>query len=246
MSKCLILLKILKMKYSSIFLLFILFIFSSCQKEIEGEGEAGIAQDFMLEKFNDVQAKGIFKLLLIENDSAYVSVQTHQNLIENINIYVQRGTLHIEEKQPVSSFESYVVYLYYNDLKKVEIQEKVLCEPADKIIQDKLELKAYGDAKFDAFDIETEELSLRAENSSSIRIKGLAKNAKFKAKNQAQINATEMRARVVDLDLAGEAEVQASIEDEIKGRVLDSSVIRYTGNPQKNIEVKDHAQVVKE
>ena len=113
-----------------LFLLFsISFCLISCKNGIVGEGTADLAQDYKISNFTEIEANGIFKLMLVESDSTYVSVQTHENLIQNMDISNSGNTLKISEKKDVDSFESYEVYVYYNYVNKMYIPFINICLP---------------------------------------------------------------------------------------------------------------------
>ncbi|MDO5655795.1 MAG: DUF2807 domain-containing protein [Flavobacteriaceae bacterium] len=229
------------------FLLFFSFLLllTSCSDQIKGEGDAQLAQDFMVENFSDIEASGKFKLLLIPNDSAYVSVQSHRNLIENMDIYVRNKTLTIAEKKNVDSFESYVIYLYYtNELKSIEISEKVLLESASTLTFDKFKISAKDQAVVQQFVLNAKEVDLKVDDKAEVRISGTASTVDLKAKDYASVEIESLPTKVLKVDLSGEAEVMANVNKELKGRVLQNSTLRYIGSAVKDVDVKDKGEII--
>ena len=225
----------------------ILYFLTSCNDGLKGEGDAGLAQDFKVEPFTDIVADGSFKLILIPNDSTYVSVQTHKNLIENMKIYVQNHSLNISEKESINSFESYVVYLYYNQsLEEISLNGKVLLENSSTLNFDNLELKMHDASIIKQFPLSAKEMEITIDGKAEITLSGSASTLKVKAKEYAKVNLEDFPVKVLEVDLAGEAEVIANIEKELDGRVLENSTLRYTGSAVKDVDVKDSGEIIKE
>lgn len=223
------------------------FLFTSCTDSVKAEGDAGLAQDFKVETFDAISADGSFKLILIPNDSSYVSVQTHRNLIENMNIYVQNKTLHIAENKPVENFESYVIYLYYHqDLKEISIADKILLESATSLNFDNFQLKTSDASMVEQFSINAKEAEITALDKSEIILTGQASTLKLKAKAYAKLDLNDLDISVLEVDLAGDAHVKAKIDKKLSGRILQNSTLTYMGNPVKDVEVKENGEILKQ
>ncbi|MGI9526633.1 MAG: GIN domain-containing protein [Weeksellaceae bacterium] len=223
----------------------ILFLFIQCENSLKGEGDADLAQDYILDDFDAVSAKGKFKLIMIPSDSSYLSVQTHKNLIGNMKIYVQNKTLNIGESEMVDSFESYVVYLYYDkQLDQVSIAEKVYLESSEMLNFDDLDLNASNESTIKQFGINAKEVDLKVVDKAEVEISGSASKLDLKAKDFANVSLENLDVKVMDVDLGGEAEVLANVNKELKGRVLENATLKYLGNPQKDVEVKDNGEIL--
>lgn len=218
---------------------------TSCKENVQGEGDAQMAVDFKVETFTDVDAKGKFKLIVIPNDSAYVSVQSHRNLIENVDLYVKNNELVIKESKPVDSFESYVIYLYYNQrLNDIEIGDKVLLESSAELFFDQLDIKAKDESIVQQFVINAKEVDFTVEDKAELDISGSATTVDLKAKDFAKVFIEALDVKVLDVDLAGEAEVTAQINKELSGRLLQNSTLTYFGSAIKDVDVKDNAEII--
>lgn len=230
-----------------IYLIFPALILFSCNSGVKGEGTADIAQDYMIDNYKNIEATGKFKLLLVPNDSAYISVQTHANLIENLEIYNQGSTLNISEKKPIDSFESYVVYVYYNqDIEKITISDRVLMETQDDLITEEIRITANDATIIRQFNLIAKDAKIIANNKSEIEISGRATTALLKAKEYAKMELEDLDIKVAEVDLAGESDVKAKISKELTGRVLNNSTLYYEGTPSKDVDVKDRGEIIKD
>lgn len=231
-------------KFLLLFSLFFL-IFTACNENIKGEGDAQLAMDFKVEPFTDVKANGKFKLIMIPNDSSYVSVQTHRNLIENVKLYVQNNTLHIEEDKSVDSFESYVIYLYYgNQVNDIEIRHKVLLESSSTLNFDKLDITAMDESVVRQFVINAKEADFTIEDKAEFELSGVATTVDLKAKDYANVQMEALDVKVLNVDLSGEADVIANVNKELEGRVLENATLRYIGSAIKDVDVKDNGEII--
>lgn len=217
----------------------------SCNSSLTGEGDANIAQDYQVEAFDAIEAKGKFKLILIPNDSSYISVQTHQNLLDNMDIYAQNKTLNIGEKTDVDSFESYVVYLYFDkQLDDIELHNKVYLESSEQLSFDKLEISANDETTVKQFAVDVKEMKIEANEKADVEITGSASTLDLKAKKYANVSLGDLKVKVMDVDMSGESEVLANVNKKLTGRVLENSTLTYVGSPQKDVEVKDNGEIL--
>lgn len=221
-------------------------ILSACTEGIKGEGDANGSVDFKIEPFDAIDANGSFKLVLIPFDSSYVSVQSHENLIQNMDIYVQNKTLHLGEKTPVERFESYVVYMYFNgNLNEISTAGKVLLETEGIIEIDDFELTTKDASNVNQFGLIAKEAKMSALDKSEVTINGEVSKLNLKSKDYAKVNLEDFKVKVLDVDLAGEADVQVDVSKELTGRVLQNANLTYDGNPTKDVEVKDNGEIIK-
>ncbi len=220
------------------------FLLFSCNTSVSGEGQPDFAQDYGIDNFHKIKALGSFKLLLIPNDTAYVSVQTHKNLIENISIENDKGLLKITEKKPVSKFEEYVVYAYYKgELKELMIGEKVLVETQDKIRSEEFSLEVSDEAIVRQFELETDEAVLNAEDKTEVTLEGETTDLEVEATDHAKITLKHFKAENVEVDLSDNSEVFVYAEDELEGVVNHNAILYYKGNPDKDVDLKDKGKM---
>uniref|UniRef100_UPI0039A66A72 GIN domain-containing protein n=1 Tax=Ornithobacterium rhinotracheale TaxID=28251 RepID=UPI0039A66A72 len=216
----------------------------SCQKDITGEGSADMAQDYKVQNFDKIEAKGMFKITLIENDSAYISVQTHENLIENLDISTSGNTLKINEKKEVNGFESYNVYVYYNQpIEEIDLAGKVLAESAGIIQGNKLDISTQDEAKVNQFSVNLKELEAEAKDKSEMAISGVVTKLSLEGKGLSSIQFDRLSATVASVNLNDEAKAALAVQNELSGKISDNTSLEYSGNPKKDVDVKDRAKI---
>lgn len=228
-----------------LFILTFIFALSACKDSIKAEGESRVVRDFRVQNFDEISADGRFKMILIPNDSSYVSVQSHENLIENLDIYVRNKTLHVKEKKQVENFESYVVYLYFNDIKEVAIAGKILLEASETLFFDDFELNTADASIVQQFELSSKEANISVLDKSEVEIQGEVSKLKLKAKDYAKVDLLALETKIMEVDLGGNADVEVNVKDELSGRILQNSSLKHDGNPIKSIEVKENAEISK-
>ncbi|MRI63961.1 hypothetical protein EDM00_08170 [Ornithobacterium rhinotracheale] len=216
----------------------------SCQQSITGEGSADIAQDYKVQNFDKIDAKGMFKITFIENDSAYISVQSHENLIENLDIATKGNTLNIKEKKDVDGFESYNVYVYYNQpIGEIDLAGKVLAESAGIFRGNKLEISTKDEAKVNQFSVNLKELDAEAKDQSEMTISGVSTKLDVEGKNLSTINFDKLNTTVAKVELSDEAKAKLDVQNELSGKIVNNTSLEYSGNPKKDVDVKDRAKI---
>lgn len=217
---------------------------TSCNSSITGEGSADMAQDYKISNFTEIKAKGLFKLMLVESDSTYVSVQTHKNLIENMDISNSGNTLNIAEKKNVDSFESYEVYVYYSQtIEVIKIDGKILLESAGNLIGKGLKIETKGNTTIDQFSTTIKDLEIEAKDNSEITLKGEATKLKVNAENVTVVNLSELISNIADVYLSDEAKAKINVKNELNGKISNNALLEYQGNPKKDVDVKDRGKI---
>ncbi len=226
------------------FLLLTVLLFFSCKSSIKGEGEPDLVQDYPVQSYKNIKAEGSFKLLLIPNDTAYISVQTHKNLIENISVKSEGDEVVISENQPVSSFEEYVVYAYYKEnLEEVEISGKILLESQSSVNTDDFLLDVRDDAIVRQFEINSKELDLTVENKAEVTLRGETDDLNLETTEYAKVTLEDFKADHVDVDLSDNSHVYVWAKNELEGVVTNNAILVYRGNPNKDVDLKDKGQM---
>lgn len=216
----------------------------SCQQSITGEGAANMAQDYKVQSFDEIEANGMFKITLIENDSAYISIQSHQNLIENLDIATKGNTLTIKEKKEVNGFESYNVYVYYNHpIVEIDLGGKVLAEASGTFSGNKLEIYTGDQARVDQFNVNLKELKAKAKNQSEITLAGVATKINVDAEDFGKLNLGKLNTTVAKVELSNEAKAELEVQNELSGKIENNTTLVYSGNPKKEVDVKDRAKI---
>ncbi len=226
-----------------LFLFLILGLFS-CKSSVKGEGQPDFVQDYPVQSFNNIKAEGSFKLLLIPNDTAYISVQTHKNLIENISVQSNDNDVEITEKEPVSSFEEYVVYVYYKDnLEETRIAGKVLLESQDVINSNEFNLEVRDNAIVRQFELNVKELDLTVEDKAEVTLNGETSELDLETTDFAKVTLEDFKADDVQVDLSDNSHVYVWAKNELEGVVTSNAVLLYKGNPSKDVDLKDKGQM---
>lgn len=232
------------MKKSLIILSLFSFILMSCESNVKGEGDTAVAQDFRVESFSEIDVEGKFKLYLVPNDSLFVSVQTHQNLIDNLEIKTDGETLNISEKIKVSEFEKYEIYVYYNQrISSYKLAGKVLMENEDYIDLDQVEFELNDDAKIRDFKVKAKDTEISAEDKTEINLIGATTTLSIESKDYAELDLQDYPCKVLEVEMKGESEAEVDVSKEMEGAVKENATLIYEGTPAKDVEVKDRGEI---
>ena len=143
-------------------LLAIVTVLSSCNwfggKKVSGNGKI-ITQERKVSSFNSVEASGSLKVHIRQDSASLVRIETDDNLMEYIEIYVTGSTLVIKEKNGFNLSPSKDLIIYTS----APVYRSVDVSGAGDIISDNiisggepLEMSVSGSGSIKAFDLTTD------------------------------------------------------------------------------------------
>ncbi|MFV0530131.1 MAG: GIN domain-containing protein [Flavobacteriales bacterium] len=232
------------MYFKPIFFTFItLFLCIGCNKTIEGNGNV-IEKSFDLNNFNQIFAKGDFKIILQQNPTSQIKFEMDENLIENIDFSISGESLTIKEIGSVSKKILYNIYVYTPVLKKMELEQNVSLSTKEPFKADEMFLKTNQSSTVNA-SFDTKDFTLKAYNQSETTLYGETHTFDISAQDEVEINAFNFEAKEVDMDVLGTSELKLFVTKELSGSATDNATVEYReGNFTRDFRTKDQAEVI--
>lgn len=227
----------------SIFTSVVLF---SCQSSIDGEGPGSVKKVIPVENIKSLEVSCNCNVTLIPGNENKVEVESHQNIIDNLEVNAKGNILIIEEKSAVDKYNNYNVFVYTTrDLKDLEVNKLTNLKISGTLNTDELSLDIKDQAKISEAYIITNDFELKAQNQSQVTLQGTASSMELKAYDQANLDLSKFE--VNDAKILTEDNVQLNINsrNSLVGEAKGTSVVNYLGDPRKDTKIADQAQVVK-
>lgn len=233
------------MKYILIGTLIIISLFS-CTSGIEGEGAATASKTFAVDSFENLEANCNCDINLIPSESAKVVIESHQNLIDNLEINFKNSNLKIREKQPVSKFALYNVNVYFqSNLKEITLNHQAKMKVSGTLKSDQFEISANDQSNISQSFLDIKDFTLNLSDQSHADLNGsvIEMNLNMDSQSHAELSALQ----VVEMDVNASDNSQASLNvlKDLTGKAIDNAQIYYQGEPNKNTSEKDQALINK-
>ena len=183
---------------------------------IEGSGNV-ITKDIAVKSFDELNASGIFNLLLSQGDKEGVKIEAEDNLMDLFIVENEGSTLKISMKKN-SNFNSkkkLKVYVTFKNLKSMDLSMVGGTSSDEKLKFTDLKLKNQSVGSVD-LELVLQTLHLENESVGSLKLAGSADNAVMKSNSVGSIQAGNFVVQKMEIDNAGVGSAVVNAEKELK------------------------------
>lgn len=217
-------------KYKILFISILLATISSCIVNMGGiEGNGNIVKKTeTIEKFTTIDARGAFKIIVIQGEKEAVEIETDENLMDYIIIKNESGNLIIDSREKIDATGDIIVKIYFKTLSSIELSGA--CE-----LTNMGELN-FDDINFDCDGASDCNLKLTAQNckfelsgASEIYLEGATKKAFFDGSGAIEINAKNFKIENCRIDLSGASKAELFVRQTLELDLTGAATLRYHG-----------------
>lgn len=222
------------------------FLLTSCQSSIEGEGPATETQEYAVDFFEELNVDCNCDLTLIPSEDTKVVIETHENIIENLDIDSKKKKLNITEKSNVKKYSLYNVNVYFNpELTQINLNNNTKMKFSGTLKADKMAFDLRDNASIYDTYVDLKEMELDISGNSQVSFNGTAIDQKINATNDARADLSELQAVDIDFKAKKDAALTVYAMKKLSGKATDNAVVYYLGDPKKNTTEKDRAIIQK-
>lgn len=227
-----------------LFLIIISTVFISCQSKIEGEGPATSVKNYDIENYENLNINCNCDITLIPSDEPRLIVESHENLIENLEVSVKGKNLNIKENSIVSNYDLYNVSVYFTPkINKISLDGNTKMKTSGTLKAEKLNMELKDNSLVDETFVEIRDMSLNITGHAKAEMKGEIINFDIQASKDA--NGEFFGVRAVDVKFKAENRASLSLYamKSLSGKAMDDAVVVYKGDPKKDATEKDKAVI---
>ncbi|MFA7615584.1 MAG: DUF2807 domain-containing protein [Weeksellaceae bacterium] len=225
-----------------IILSYFVFCVTSCNSSIDGEGPATAEHEVATDLFAELRADCNCILTLIPSENPKVIIESHQNLIDNLNVDSKRNRLEISENKRVDKYALYNVNVYFNpELNTVVLKgnTKMKVSGTLKAVKMNFELKDNSSISDTYTDIE--KIGIKLKNSCIAQIRGTAISLDADVSGRSNADLAELQSVDVNFKTADEAQLSVFPLKNMTGTANGNSIVKYKGDPNKDTTAKEKA-----
>ena len=229
-----------------ILLISIAMLIFSCNSGLEGEGAATAKKEFAVDHFTSLETQCNCDVTLIPSEISKVVVESHQNIIDNLEIKSNGNDLKIKELKSVENYDLYNVIVYFNpNLKEIDLKHQSKLKTSGTIKADEFSIEVNDQSSVNETYIDIKDLDLDASGQTQIRMNGTAINLEISASDESRTDLTELQAVEIDFDAKDNASLSIYAMKDLSGTAIDNAQVSYKGDPNKNTTEKDRALIQK-
>lgn len=231
-----------------IVLILSLLVFVGCQSDIKGDGPANKTKVYHFTNIKEInfQTNAQVKFILNESDSTKVEIQSHQNLIENLEVSQKDDILKLSEKENVMENDVYMVTIYVNQkILDLNLAKGTNAQFFGRFIFNELKLGVKDSAKITELDIQGKQLNLRVEDFGRVEMSGHLSQLDLHISDFANAQMKALFCDEADIDASGETKTSLTVIKELAVNATEKAEVFYLSDPNKKIKSDDQSIVRK-
>lgn len=216
--------------------------FSSCNISIVGEGKISNKDSVFAKPFQNVVVRGNFQAVFVKGDKAAVRMESHENILQNIEIKIVGDDLLISEKNNVERTEIYKITITSAVFNEISIHGNVQAESSGLLNQEKMKIVLEDNSKCMAT-LALSELDVSMSENANANFSGSSAEMSLDISDNASLIAPLFSVSNADCSLTENASVQLMVLQTLDGSGSGNSVFQFVGNPNKDYTTKEQASL---
>lgn len=213
----------------------------SCGK-IEPKGDI-VSKDYPVEAFQNVQLSGKYKVFFVSSGQNFVSIESYQNIADNLKIEVKNNTLMISEKRETEAIDFYNLVIYSKTpLQSITAGDDVEFNVSGEIRGENVRVDLKNNAKFIG-SIRSKMATVEMKDLSRANFIGETQNATIKIADTANIIAPYWQISTLDLEAKNGNYTEVNVKDTLKGNIRNTSKLVFYSEPVKVFKADKTASI---
>ncbi len=201
----------------------------SCIPHIRGNGDV-VKEERNLSGFDALEASTGIEVLVTQDSTEKVVVETDSNIQKILKTKVENGTLKIYLEEGVLHTRQLRVFVTLKQLRSVNTSSGAHVNTENKITAEKLKINSSSGSGV-KMEVSADHLTAESSSGSNIKITGTAASFNGDSSSGSGIDASGLTAEKGTLSGSSGSHIKAQITKEIKANASSGASISITGNP---------------
>jgi biopolymer transport protein ExbD len=228
----------------------IVILLSSCNifggKRVSGNGKI-TTQQRQVSSFNSIEASGSVKVHVRQDSSSSVKIETDENLMEYVEVYIKGATLIVKAKDGfnLDPSKDLIVYTSAPVFRSIDVSGSgdII---SDNIISggEPLEMGVSGSGMINV-QVALPKVSTEISGSGNVILKGTSKEFFGSVSGSGSIKAFELTTDITTLELSGAADAEVTANQKLNVSVSGSGDVKYKGSAAVSQSISGSGSVKK-
>jgi len=234
-----------KLLKSALGLAIVMLLISACGvAPIFGSGKV-VTETRQVSGFDRISVSGGGDLIIVQDGTESVTVETDDNLMQYLVAKVRGGTLDLYlDNNGINNFQPtrLVFTVHVKDLTGVTASGswKVTSK---KLATTSLDLNVSGSGNITIDSLATDKLSVDISGSGELTAAGTATEQEIRISGSGKINAADLKSETAQVTVSGSGKGTLWVTESLSVDISGSGNVRYYGNPQTNINTSGSGSV---
>ncbi len=192
-----------------------------------------ITQERSVSNFHSLNAHGAQDIILKQGDAYKVVIETHENLMPNIQLNVQNNTLDIKVSK-IKKFDEMTFYVTCPEYKKITASGAAEVKSADQLSGTSLSLSAKGASEM-KLDLNYKSVVAHASGASEMKLSGTATSLVADVSGASELKAGDLKTVTTVAKASGASECLVNASTNLTYQVSGASEVKYVEKPENVI-----------
>lgn len=216
----------------------------SCGSGLEGEGAATATKEFAMEQFTSIEANCNCDITIIPSTESKIVVESHQNLIDNLELNSKNGNLILNEKSDVGKHDLYNVNIYSPAvLNEIELNNQSRMKISGTLKADKFKIDVNDQSIIDQTYVDIKEFELNLSDQTNATITGTAINLDLEISDESIGNLSQLQSVEIEFAAKNNSNLSLWVMKDLSGEASDNAQVSYKGDPNKDTQTKGRAMI---
>lgn len=206
-------------------------------RKVKGNGHV-VTVKRTTETYDGISASGFYDIELIDGKEGQLTLKGEENILDNIETEVRRGTLYIKSKENMrlipSRGEGVFITVSVDEIDKIRLSGSGDFVGRKTLRTDNMDIQVSG-AKHIDLTIDAANITVATSGSSNMDLSGNSKELRIRSSGSSNVRAYELEVDEATLELSGSSDVEVTVNESLVSMVSGSGNIQYRGNPDKVI-----------
>jgi hypothetical protein len=190
-----------------------------------------VRQSHRVESFERLHISGVFKVFLVEGNSADVIVETDENIQDYVRVQVKNNALYLS-MDPLFTYNPsrLEVFITTDRLNEIRMSGASGLQSRHIISGENLHIDISGACDMN-LKVNTPGLKTHVSGAGSVKISGEARDHEIRISGVASVNCLDLETSGTDVSISGAGSAKVNAADKLRASVSGVGSIQYKGNP---------------
>ncbi len=222
------------------------FILSSCNNGINCSIGSGpiVTEEIELGSFSQINFEVAGNVTIIESTEQKVVVESHQNMVDQINTSISDDTWRIRFRTCFRNYDKFNVTIYTTNINGILLSGSGNITSQGMVPSENLVALISGSGNI-TFETQTDNVSADISGSGNIILSGSSNSQIFGISGSGGIRSFDMSSIKCDITISGSGNCEVNASQNLDVRISGSGSVFYKGNPSLNTSISGSGQVIK-
>jgi len=197
-------------------------------------GEKGngvrVSESIEVDEFDRVEISGAFTVILAEEESNTIKIETDENLLEFIEVAVRGNSLEVGTDRRLDSEDGIIIYIPVTNLEGLDCSGASDISTRNFLNTEDIKITISGAGKLELM-LKAGNVSLDVSGATLVYLEGMAERLEVDMSGAGSLEASEFEVEDCSAQISGVGNIVVNVTGELDAEVSGLGKVEYVGDP---------------